>query len=212
LSAERTLRESPALSRDRLAKIIPVHCNDTQTEAVRLAVEAMREGQLVVLPTDTVYGLACDPFSAEACRQVFVAKGRDETKPLALLLSDLEATRKLTGPLPQHVLKLLRESWPGPVTALLPASRDLPSHLGKDGKIGLRVPACLLTQSVAREMGGAIAATSANLTGRPPCQSAHQVEAELGRFVRLILDAGRLAGAPSRILDLCGEHPVETTR
>jgi L-threonylcarbamoyladenylate synthase len=168
------------------------------------AVAAIRSGEPVVLPTDTVYGLCADPFREEPVRRLYRLKGRKDLQPTAIVAGDeavlLEAIPELRG---QPLLR-------GPFTLILPnPARRLPWLTGdRPETIGVRLPD--LSDDVAEVLRqvGAVAATSANLPGGPDPRSVEDVPRELREGCAAILDAGPLPGKPSTVIDLTGVEPV----
>jgi len=123
--------------------------------------DALRAGQLVVLPTETVYGLAVDSQNPDAVQLLREAKGRDSEQPFTHHLAEAAQADALAAPFPARIRRLLDRVWPGPLTAILPAQ-------GGDGTIGLRVPAHSLTRQIIAEMGHSLLMTSVNRHGEPP--------------------------------------------
>ncbi len=171
------------------------------------AVAAIRAGEPVVLPTDTVYGLCADPERESAAREVSRLKGRDERRPLALLARDVEMLLERVPELDHGVLGALL---PGPFTLVLPnPARRYPWLSGaRPETIGVRVPE--LTGSAAKvlEEVGAVIATSANLHGGPDPGRLDEVPAEIRRACAVLVDGGELPGRPSTVLDLTGPEPT----
>lgn len=170
----------------------------------------MRAGELVGLPTETVYGLAADARNAGAVRQVFAVKGRPADNPLIVHLADpagLAAVARVVTPLAQV---LARRWWPGPLTLVLDASPDLPPvTTGGLSTVAVRVPDHPVALAVLRASGLALAAPSANRSGRPSPTTAEHVLADLGGEVALVLDAGPSpVGIESTVVDARGDRPV----
>jgi tRNA threonylcarbamoyl adenosine modification protein (Sua5/YciO/YrdC/YwlC family) len=169
---------------------------------MREARGAISRGELVVMPTDTVYGIAADAFDATAVQRLLDAKGRGRSSPPPVLVPTLATLDALAHTVPDAVLVLTRELWPGPLTIVLPAQPSLVWDLGEtNGTVALRMP----DQRIALELladTGPLAVSSANRTGRPPATTAQQALDELGESVAVYLDAGPTPGAtPSTILD-----------
>ena len=171
------------------------------------AVSALRAGQVVGLPTETVYGLAVVPGMTGAVDRLFAAKGRPATVPVAVLVADAESAGSLAAePLPRS---LVARHWPGPLTLVVRRRDDLEWDLGGDPHtIGVRCPDHDLARRLCAAVGP-IATTSANAHGQPTPPSAHGVaDALAGGSVALILNGGECAGAPSTVVDLTGDVPV----
>jgi L-threonylcarbamoyladenylate synthase len=178
-----------------------------EAPAPRRAVEALRAGQPVVYPTDTVYGLGCDATDPAAVRRVFEIKGRPPDQPVPVLLADAREAAELAE-VPAGARRLMQRFWPGPLTLVLP-SRGVVAELvtAGTGTVGLRVPDHPVPRALVRACGFPLVGTSANSTGRPAPVTVAQVLSDLDGRVPLILDGGRLAGRPSTVVDCTGQRP-----
>ncbi len=172
------------------------------------AVAALRAGDLVVLPTDTVYGLACSPDSVESVRALSELKGRPQGRPLALLAGSVDRLVELVPELAGESERVARMLLPGPYTLVLPNPARRYGQLTGDrpGTIGVRVPE--LSPATADVLAGvpAVAATSANVHGGPDPRRVEDVPVSILSAVSVVLDAGELPGTPSTVLDLTGEE------
>ncbi|MDF2618790.1 MAG: Sua5/YciO/YrdC/YwlC family protein [Xanthobacteraceae bacterium] len=174
------------------------------------AAHVLQAGGLVALPTETVYGLACDATDPHAVASLYAAKGRPSFNPLIAHVPDIDAAR-LVGRLTPAAETLARRFWPGPLTLVVPAIESATSELARAGlsSVAIRVPAHPVAQAVLRAAGRPIAAPSANRSGHVSPTSAEHVLADLDGRIDLILDAGASAvGVESTILDCTGEVPV----
>jgi len=174
------------------------------------AVEAIRAGKPVVLPTDTVYGLCTWPYSAEPVERMYRLKGRDETQPIALVAADLEMLFECVPELRGRAGSLARTLLPGPLTLVLPnpALRFRWLTGTTPEKIGVRVPQLDGGARAVLERVGAVAATSANLTGQPDPPRLDEVPEEISSGCAVLVDGGELPGTPSTVIDLTGPEPV----
>ncbi|HUI86877.1 MAG TPA: L-threonylcarbamoyladenylate synthase [Nitrososphaerales archaeon] len=175
-----------------------------------IAGRLVRSGGLVVFPTDTVYGLGCDPRNSDAVSRLFQAKRR-EPKPIPILCDGFETAASLVV-LDGAAKKLAEANWPGALTIVAPVRVELPYpvHQGT-GMVGVRVPAHAVCLDLIRICGGSITGTSANLSGRPACRSAEEAISELGEEVDLVLDGGYLTGRESTVVRF-GEKGIEVLR
>ena len=175
--------------------------------ALREAAEVVRRGGLIVYPTDTVYGLGCDPLNARAVRRVFEVKGRG-ARPLPVLASSIEDIGRIAE-LSDAALRLAEAFWPGPLTLVLPRKPVLPSVLTCGlPSVGVRIPGHGFAIELVRACGGLLVGTSANRSGRPPPRTAQEALEELGGLVELVIDGGPTPlGIPSTVLDLTGPEP-----
>lgn len=157
------------------------------------AVRALRRGGVIAFPTETTYGLGCDPRNMQAVRRIYKLKGRDYTKPLLLVASSLAQVRKVAM---FHVssLRLQEPYWPGPLTLVLlvKKSASLVSGVAVKGEVAIRVSSSSIVQLLTRVYGFPIVATSANRTGEPECRSARAIRHIFADELDYIVDAGAL--------------------
>ncbi|WP_067437213.1 L-threonylcarbamoyladenylate synthase [Nocardioides jensenii] len=183
--------------------------DDSEREvAVAAATKAVRNGELVVFPTDTVYGIAADAFDADAVRALLAAKGRGREMPPPVLVSAATTLDALTNDVPVWARALVDAFWPGPLTVVCTEQASLRWDLGDTrGTVAVRMPDDPLALAVL-ERSGPLAVSSANLTGRPAALDADTAEEMLGDRVEVIVDGGPSRGAvPSTIVDCTGEAP-----
>jgi L-threonylcarbamoyladenylate synthase len=181
-----------------------------QRDAIQEAAKWILNGGLVAVPTDTLYGLAADPFSGGAVARVFAVKGRMAERALPLIAADVAQVAEHLGRLSESGCLLSEHYWPGPLTLLMPAPAALARQVtGGTGKVGVRVPANAVARAICAEAGRPITATSANVSGEPATADPEQVERTLGDRLDLLIDIGRTdGGAPSTIVDVTGAVPV----
>lgn len=177
---------------------------------VKRAVEALRRGQLIGLPTETVYGLGADAMNPEAVRRIFAAKGRPESHPLIVHIAGPDELGRFARYVPAAAERLAARFWPGPLTLILTRRSGVPNEVtGGLETVGLRVPDHPLALAVLRAFGGGVAAPSANRFGRISPTTAEHVRAELGEKVAVVLDGGPCrVGVESTILALTGPRPL----
>jgi L-threonylcarbamoyladenylate synthase len=180
-----------------------------QRDAIDEAAKWIRAGYVVAIPTDTLYGLAADPFSAAAVARVFDVKGRAADRALPLIAADVAQIASRLGRLSEIATRLADRFWPGPLTLLMPAARQLAREVsGETGTVGVRVPADAIARAVCAACGHPVTATSANLSGAPAAATADDVEDALGDRIEFLLDAGPTpGGAPSTIVDVTAGEP-----
>lgn len=189
-----------------------VRCLRAGPKAVAAAARVIEGGGIVAIPTDTVYGLACDPSSDAAVRRLFEAKGR-QAKPVPVLCSNQGTAERLVD-LNVIALNLVRSHWPGALTIVAPFKQEcgLSALLNQgSGYLGVRVPDNEVCVALAGRVGGAITGTSANLSGRPSCRTAAQVEESLDGRIQLLIDGGALRGKESTVVKVSGDT-VEVLR
>ncbi len=180
--------------------------------ALHRAARVLRSGELVAFATDTVYGVGALPTS-EGTAAIFRAKRRPPDKPLPLLLSDSDLLDTYALEVPALAREAARRYWPGPLTLVLAGQPAVASSLGsKDGSVGFRVPRHPSLLKLIDLCGGALAVTSANLSGAGDALSAQAVDEQIGDVVTLILDGGAApVPVPSTVLDL-RVHPPRLLR
>lgn len=174
------------------------------------AAEVLRAGGLVALPTETVYGLACDATDARTVARLYAAKGRPSFNPLIAHVPDLASARRV-GHFSDEALSLAAQFWPGPLTLVVPAIETATSELARAGhaSVAIRVPAHDVARAVLEAAGRPIAAPSANRSGHVSPTTAAHVFADLDGAIDLILDGGPTSvGIESTILDCTGPVPV----
>lgn len=178
--------------------------------ALRQAAAALRAGQLVAFPTETVYGLGGAATDPEAVRAIFAAKGRPPTNPLIVHVADVAAARTLSRAWPEVADRLAAAFWPGPLTLVVPARAGLPTEVTAGlPHVGVRIPAHPVALALLAEAGVPVAAPSANRSNEVSPTTASHVAASLGGTVPIILDGGPTAvGIESTVLDLTGPTPV----
>ena len=176
---------------------------------MRLAKIAIQRAELVVVPTDTVYGLATDAFSASGVAALLAAKGRDRQSPPPVLIGKATTMTALAEQVPVIAQKLADAFWPGALTMILKSQPSLHWDLGETkGTVALRMPDHKIALALLEETGP-LAVSSANLTGQPAATTCHEAEAYLGKSVSVYLDAGASPkGQASTILDLTGIRDV----
>jgi L-threonylcarbamoyladenylate synthase len=174
------------------------------------AVRAIHAGGVVAVPTETLYGLAVDPFRAESVERVFAVKGRVAGRALPLIASDPDQVRERFGALPALARHLALRFWPGPLTLLIAAPLSLaPGVAGGTGKVGVRVPAHAVARALCRACGLPLTATSANISGAPPSGDPDEVERSVGDRIDILIDSGKTAGGlASTIVDVTGSAPL----
>lgn len=185
-------------------RIVDARGKEPSSEALEAAAAELGGGGVVAIPTDTVYGLAVDPFRAGSIQRLFAAKQRPYGVALAVLVADQEQAEGLAGALPSSARRLAAQWWPGAVTLVVPRRAGLAVDLGGDGTtIGLRHPAHPVPLALCREVGP-LATTSANRHGQPPADTAPAVTQALGAALGLILDGGPCPGVGSTVVDCTG--------
>lgn len=186
-----------------------VSAEQPATPAIDIAARAIKSGDLVAFPTETVYGLGADAFSEYAIDKIFRAKGRPATDPLIAHIADIDQLRNLARALPERAHELCRRFWPGPLTLVLKKSADVPANLtaGLD-TVAVRMPDHAVARALIEAAGVPIAAPSANRFSRPSPTTAQHVLDDLADEIDVLLDAGpTVIGLESTILSLVEDPP-----
>lgn len=158
---------------------------------------------MIAFRTDTFYGLGADPFNADAVARVRELKGREDDKPILLLISDMDQINHLITERSPEFMKLASRFWPGPLTIVGKANTDLPEGItAGTGTVGVRLPNDEIVRQFVRKCGGVLTATSANPAGREPARSAQEVANYFPEGIDLIIDGGEVtATEPSTVVD-----------
>ena len=186
-------------------QVLPV--ND---KSIALAAELLQKGELVALPTETVYGIAADARNGEAVKKIFEAKGRPQDNPLIVHICGMEMLKGIVSEVPDRAYKLAKAFWPGPLTMVMPRGGEVSdvTCAGLD-TVGVRMPSHPVVQAVIKASGVAFAAPSANLSGKPSPTNAQDTLVDMDGRLPLILDGGESAvGVESTVVAVTGEHPM----
>ncbi|MBI2822324.1 MAG: threonylcarbamoyl-AMP synthase [Acidobacteria bacterium] len=176
-------------------------------EALAQAVKVIRSGGIVLYPTDTVYGLGCDPFCDTAVRRLSELKQRRNRRPYLVLVESAGSVAELAGSIPESFYFLSGLLWPGPITMIFEKDPAEPPFAGDDS-IGIRCPRCDFLREFLRLLCGPLVSTSANLSGEEPVQDPEESSRQFAQGVDLFLDAGRLPDSPpSTVVDLRHDPP-----
>lgn len=190
-----------------MATRYPTHDDADREAAVEAAALAVRNGELIVLPTDTVYGIGADAFDPAAVRGLLAAKGRGREMPPPVLIADASTVDALTTSLPAYARTLIEKFWPGPLTIVATQQASLHWDLGDTrGTVAVRMPDHDVALAILARTGP-LAVSSANKTGLSPAVTADAAEEMLGDDVAAIVDAGLSPGGEaSTIVDVTGDH------
>ena len=175
----------------------------------RRAAEIISRGGVIAFRTDTFYGLGADPLNTAAVAKLRQVKGREENKPILLLLADASVARRFIAHRSEAFEDVARRFWPGPLTIVGPAVANLPGEItAGTGTVGVRVPADESVREFVRQCGRALTATSANPSGSDPARSAAEVLEYFGDRIDLIVDSGEVTTTePSTVLDVTTSPP-----
>jgi L-threonylcarbamoyladenylate synthase len=191
------------------AEILQTHTPELFQKAVRRAAELLRAGEVVALPTETVYGLAANALDEKAVAKIFQIKGRPANNPIIVHVAGIEMAKRCANDFPAIAEKLSKSFWPGPLTIVLPRAGKIPEIVTAGGEtVGIRWPGHPFIQAVIRECDFPLAAPSANLSGHVSPTNAEHVRKQLGGKTSLIVDGGQSqVGIESTVLDLTVSPP-----
>ena len=192
-----------------VAEVLPTHTPGLFKAAVQRAAELLRAGEVVALPTETVYGLAANALDVRAVERIFQIKGRPAHNPIIVHVASIDMAKRCVAHWPDLASKLAKAFWPGPLTLVLPRAKEIPGVVTAGGPtVGVRWPSHAFIQAVIQECGFPLAAPSANPSNRVSPTNAEHVRKALGDRIRLIVDGGQSQiGLESTVLDISGSSP-----
>jgi L-threonylcarbamoyladenylate synthase len=192
-----------------IAEVLPTHTPGLFQAAVQRATELLRAGEVVALPTETVYGLAASALDPRAVERIFQVKGRPAHNPIIVHVASIDMAKRCVASWPALASRLAKAFWPGPLTLVLPRAKGIPSIITAGGMtVGVRWPSHPFIEAVIRECGFPLAAPSANPSNRVSPTIAEHVRKSLGGKIRLIVDGGQAqVGLESTVLDISGWPP-----
>lgn len=195
---------TPARPRTRLTTgLIETPFEAPDARAIAAAADAIRQGEVVAVPSDALYVLVADPFNLNAVAKVFAAKRREPHRSLPLLVTGVRMAEEYAARLSSTFYLLARRFWPGPLTVIVQASSHVPLKVtGNTGRLALRRSSARLATELLQTLGTPLIATSANVSGRPTCRSGFEVLGTMDGRIRLILDSGVVAGATATTVDI----------
>ncbi len=175
---------------------------------ITAAVDCLKSGGIIAIPTDTVYGIGADPFNADAVQKLYTLKGRPEEKPIPLVLGSVKDVEKVAQNLPGFFFYLTERYWPGGLTIIVQSKNLLPQLTAGGSTVGLRIPNQSLLLKILQEFGGPLAITSANLSGQPAATSPQEFGQELTSKIDFIVGDGQTPGPiPSTVYDISISPP-----
>jgi L-threonylcarbamoyladenylate synthase len=183
--------------------LIEIDAENVSANAIERAATAVRNGQVVAIPTDALYTLVADPLNLQAVGRVFAAKGREPQRSLPLLVSDVLMAEELTRELSPRFYLLARRFWPGPLTIITLASSRVPLRVtGNTGRLAIRQSRSKVAHALLEKLNQPLIATSANISGQPTCTQGIEVFGTMDGRVDLILDAGPTVGHGATTVDI----------
>lgn len=183
-----------------------------QPKAIEQAATLLKQGQIVIFPTDTLYGIGVNAYDPSAIDQLYEAKERSLDKGIPILIGDWEMAEKVATNIPRLAYAAMTRFWPGPLTVILPKHPSLPANIAPTDTVAVRLPNHWLTRQLIRLAGGAVAASSANLSGQAPAGTAQEAFDIFSGRVAAVFDGGPVSyGVASTILD-CTVSPPQIVR
>lgn len=191
--------------------ILSLNPDNPQQRHIRSIVDCLKQGGVIVYPTDTIYGIGCDIFNKKGVKKIYQIKQRDSRKPFSFICADLSDVASYAQ-VSNFAFKIMKRHLPGPYTFVLEANRVVPDLLTtKQKTVGIRIPANPIALAIVRELGHPLVTTSANLTGKETFTLAEEIHDHFGRMVDLVVDGGVLIDQPSTVISLVGDR-VEVLR
>jgi L-threonylcarbamoyladenylate synthase len=173
-----------------MAEVIPIKWDDPEEDKIAYAVNTLRRGELIAVPTDTLYCILADPYNLAAVMKVYEAKSRARDRSLPMFVESVDQVAELACNLPSRFYLLAHRYWPGPLSIIVEASGSVPLKVtGNTARLSIRKPASPIALRLLAQIGIPLIATSANLSGYPACKDATEVLAVLGMHLSLILDS-----------------------
>ena len=157
------------------------------------AIASLKRGDVIVFPTETVYGLGADALNPAAVERIFQLKGRNPDTPIPVIVADQAMLKDLVEEIPPIAKNLIEQFWPGPLTLVLPAAPGIPRQLlNRTGGVGVRISSQVIATQLARELGRPLTATSANPSGRPAAATIEQAQDYFAGEIEIFIDGGKL--------------------
>jgi tRNA threonylcarbamoyl adenosine modification protein (Sua5/YciO/YrdC/YwlC family) len=191
--------------------MLSIHSQNPQMRLIKIAVDVLRQGGVIIYPTDTVYGLGCDLSNKKGIEKIYELKKRNKKKPLSFVCSDLKHISKYAK-VTDYAYKTMKRLLPGPYTFILEASRLVPKIiLPKRSTTGIRVPDNQICLALIRELGQPIISTSVKTAEGEDLGNPYIIEEHFGRIIDLIIDGGNIIPEPSSVIGLVDDN-VEIIR
>lgn len=188
--------------------MLTLHPETPQQRHLERIAQLLQKDGVIAYPTDTLFGLGCLMSRKKAHDRINAIKHRDPRRPMSILCSSQEMLSRYARHIDTPVFKLLKRMFPGPYTAILPASREVPRYLQPRQDVGIRIPDHAFCKALVDLLGEPILTTSCNISGHPPIQTAWEIEAELGHALDLVIDAGDPCGQPSTVISFMEPEPI----
>ncbi len=175
-------------------------------DIIRKAVSLLKQGRVIIFPTETVYGIGADAFNKKAVAKIFRLKKRLKAQPLQILISNIKTVEKVSSRVTAKTMALMKKNWPGPLTVIVTKKKIVPDIVtGNMKTVGLRMPDHPLILEIIEYLGRPVAASSANISGKKPPKTAKEAAKHFKRGISLVIDGGRCRiGKSSKVVDATG--------
>lgn len=191
--------------------ILSINPDNPQPRNIQKIVECLRQGGIIIYPTDTTYGLGCDIFNRKGIKKILQIKQRDSKKPFSFICSDLAEVANYAQ-VSNFAFKIMKRHLPGPFTFVLDAAKVVPDSVStKQKTVGVRIPDNEICQAIVRELGHPLITTSANISGEETLQDPQLIDDEMGRMVDYVIDGGISMGEASSVVSLLNDQ-IEVLR
>ncbi|MBE9485565.1 MAG: threonylcarbamoyl-AMP synthase [Chloroflexi bacterium] len=191
--------------------ILSINQENPHTRHINQVTECLRQGGVIIYPTDTTYGLGCDIFNRKGVKKIFQIKQRDSRKPFSFICTDLAEISNYAQ-VSNFAFKIMKRHLPGPYTFVLEATKIVPDSLStKQKTVGVRIPDNRICQEIVRQLGHPLVTTSANLSGESAPQDPRQIDENMGRMVDMVIDGGISLGEASTVISLIDDQ-IEVLR
>ncbi|WP_020675946.1 L-threonylcarbamoyladenylate synthase [Geopsychrobacter electrodiphilus] len=188
-----------------------INPDNPQLRLIRHVVDSLRQGGVIIYPTDTTYGLGCDIFNPKGIKKIYQIKQRDPRKPFSFICSDLTEVANYAH-VSNFAFRILKRHLPGPYTFILEASKVVPDSLTTRQKtVGIRIPDNTISRMIVQELGHPLVTTSANISGENVIQDPEIIDPRIERLVDVIVDGGPSMGKESSVISLIGDR-IEVLR
>ncbi len=187
--------------------VLTINQDNPQPRLIKRVVESLRQGGVIIYPTDTAYGIGCDIFNRKGVKKIFQIKQRDNRKPFSFICSDLAEIANYAQ-VSNFAFKIMKRHLPGPFSFVLEATKIVPDSVStKQKTVGVRIPDNAICQAIVKELGHPLITTSANISGEETPQDPNMIVESMGRMVDLVIDGGISLGEVSSVISLIDDQP-----
>jgi len=191
--------------------ILSINPENPHSRHIQQVAETLRQGGVIIYPTDTTYGIGCDIFNRKGVKKIFQIKQRDSRKPFSFICSDLAEISNYAQ-VSNFAFKIMKRHLPGPYTFVLEATKIVPDSLStKQKTVGVRIPENKISHAIVKELGHPLVTTSANISGEETLQDPVEINDSMGRMVDIVVDGGISLGESSTVISLVDDK-IEVLR